>query len=101
MRAGTLVPAALALAALPFAASAQSFCAERATVVERLNETYGESFAGGGLRNSSSVIEVWSAGADGTWTILMTRPDGISCIVAAGTNWRDELLVEPAKGVPG
>jgi hypothetical protein len=78
---------------LPSATFAQSACASREIVVEKLSAKYGESFAGGGLQNATSVFEVWFSKEKGTWTILLTRADGMSCIMASGTNWHE--------GVPG
>ncbi len=75
-------------------------CADRTTVTTRLTDKFGEEFAGGGLRNAESIFEVWMSEDSGTWTIIMTRPDGKSCVMAAGTNWREALPQEP-KGIPG
>lgn len=94
---GLTVLAVLAPAAL----HAQSNCANRDTVVAKLEAGYGESFAGGGLQNSSSIFEVWFSPEKGTWTILMTRSDGTSCIMASGTNWLETLPSERlAQGTP-
>ncbi len=87
---------------LPVAAAAQSNCAARDVVVSKLEAGYGEAFAGGGLRDSSAIYEVWMSEEKGTWTILMTRPNGTSCIMASGTNWRDALpAVKKPAGIPG
>jgi hypothetical protein len=67
---------------------AQTNCASRDVVIEKLEAGYGEAFAGGGLQNATSIYEVWFSEEKGTWTILMTRSDGYSCIMASGTNWR-------------
>ena len=89
---------AVAAAILPGALHAQSNCGARDSVVDKLAVKYGEAFAGGGLQNAESVFEVWSSEEKGTWTILLTRADGISCIVAHGTNWQvpDQLIA----GIP-
>ena len=97
----TLGLAALALAGMT-PAHAQQFCADRTTVTERLEGNYGESFAGGGVRNEKSIFEVWMSEEKGTWTILMTMADGRSCIMASGTDWRVPLPSEAtAPGIPG
>lgn len=95
------------LAVIAFVAPATLFaqttnCAQRQVVVEKLAAGYGEAFAGGGLQNAQQIFEVWYSEEKGTWTILMTRADGLSCIMAAGTNWRHgEHGVQPPKGIPG
>ena len=92
----TLAAAAILL---PSALHAQNNCGARDAVVDKLAGKYGEAFSGGGLQNSNSVFEVWHSAEKGTWTILMTRADGTSCIMASGTNWREGLKI-PA-GIPG
>ena len=39
-----------------------------------------------GLAANGSVLEVL-ASKDGTWTILITSPNGTSCVVAVGDSW--------------
>ena len=96
----TIAATLVALAAVPASAEETKNCADRTTITERLTSGYGEKFAGGGLRNAESIFEVWMSDDSGTWTILMTSPDGQSCVMAAGTNWR-EALPEKAAGIPG
>lgn len=88
---------------LPTTLNAQTrHCASRDLVVDRLQSKYGEVFAGGGLQNQSHVFEVWMSAEKGTWTILMTRADGSTCIMASGTNWREGLpAVKTPAGIPG
>ncbi|WP_425044882.1 hypothetical protein [Primorskyibacter sp. S87] len=69
-----------------FAAS----CATRDSLVEQLEKKYSETLTVGGLQqttSSQSVVEVWSSEKTGTFTVLLTRPNGISCVVAAGTDF--------------
>ena len=91
------------LAALaPATVHAQTNCASRDVVVDKLSVRYGEAFAGGGLQSTQQIFEVWYSEEKGTWTILLTRADGTSCIMASGTNWRegDPSDRTPA-GIPG
>lgn len=82
-------------------AAAQTVCADRDHLVRNLGTRYGEEFAGGGLQSAQQIVEVWVSEEKGTWTILMTRADGKSCIMASGTNWRDADQVDLPKGTPG
>jgi hypothetical protein len=93
--------AALAVLAPAFAHAQQLQCADRGLVTDRLADAYGETFAGGGLGNATSLFEVWTSDETGTWTILMTRADGQSCIVATGTHWQDPLPSDMVAGIPG
>lgn len=90
---------AILLLLLPFTAgplSAQAACAERASVVQRLADIYGETLQGMGLNQNNTVLEVYASEETGTWTILVTRPDGIACLIAAGTMWDGRPPATPA-----
>ena len=76
-------------------------CAKRDTVVERLQSHYFESFAGGGIqatRTTQSVVEVWASEKTGTFTVILTTPEGLSCIVATGTDWHQAHLLNEPEG---
>ena len=89
MRAITTRLCFITMTIIPSVGAAQQSCATRDKVVERLSTGYGESFVGGGLQSETKIFEVWFSEKEGTWTILMTKSDGTSCIMAAGTNWRE------------
>lgn len=95
-----LTSLALTTLAAPAAADVDGACAPRDIVVDRLADGYGEVFSGGGLQDGTAVFEVWISEADGTWTILMTRADGVSCIMAAGTDWLPALASQQVRGKP-
>ena len=96
-----LLGAAICAAVLPLSAHAQNNCGARDAVISKLASGYGEAFAGGGLQSSTRIVEVWMSEEKGTWTILVTRPDGSTCVLAAGTHWRDGEPATPvAKGTP-
>ena len=71
-------------------------CAPRATVVEQLEGSWGEVRRSAGLGASNRLIELFVAEETGTWTIIATLPTGLTCILAAGTDF--ELLPLPAAG---
>ncbi len=64
-------------------------CAERDAIVQRLERGFGEQQKGAGLVSAAQLVEVWRSDETGTWTILMTDAEGMTCIVAAGEAWRD------------
>jgi len=92
------VTAALIFGALALAppVQAQSVCADRSVIVERLENRFHESYQGAGLQSTTSLIEIWSSGQTGSWTILLSNADGISCVIASGLNWQFEEKVEIA-----
>lgn len=86
---------AAALPALP--AQAQQTCLPRDSIVEVLDETYSEALIGRGLQNADSLLEVFTTEDGASWTIIQTFPDGLSCVMATGTNWlREPDAFEPA-----
>lgn len=67
--------------------SAMPHCGDRDTVVSALGDLYGEHHVASGLQSSTGLLEIWSSGDGGSWTILLTRPDGVTCVMASGTYW--------------
>jgi hypothetical protein len=92
---------ALSLLAATPAANAEETraCAERTRVVQKLQEKFGETLRSLGLHRDDGVVEVYSSDETGTWTILMTRPDGMSCLLAAGQRWEQDArpLAKPGQ----
>ena len=89
-----LIPlaASLAVAVLPAAAQTRN-CAEREHVVERLAGTYGESRQSIGLAANNQVMEVFANLESGSWTVTVTLPSGLTCLIASGMAF--EELEEP------
>ena len=73
-------------------------CAHRQSLLDSLAHDYSEAPAGLGVANNGTVIELLTARDGKTWTLLLTTPDGISCVVAAGEGW--ENLPQVAAGNP-
>jgi len=72
---------------------AQPSCADRGSVLKQLSAQYKEAPVNMGLTNSGAVLEVM-ASDDGTWTIVLTMPTGVTCMMAAGKHWE---AVKPKK----
>jgi len=74
-------------------------CGERGSLMDQLKHKYSEQPKSMGLAANGSVLEVLTA-PTGTWTILLTTPQGITCLIAAGENWEDmEQDTLPGGGV--
>ena len=67
-------------------AEMQKACADRAMIVERLNSGYSEEPVAMGLSVNGSIVEVF-ASKDGSFTIIATKPSGVSCILVTGESW--------------
>lgn len=76
--------AAGAMLAATASDAARQACADRERVVERLAEKYGESRQAMGLGANNGVVEVFASSETGTWTITVTMPNGVTCLVASG-----------------
>lgn len=70
----------------------QPTCAKREMVIERLHNKFGETRQSIGLGRNNSVVEVFASTDTGTWTIVVTMPNGVSCLVASGESF--EQLAE-------
>ena len=68
-------------------AHAQSNCGTRTSLIAKLDKGFGEQPVAIGLASTGNVLEVLIS-ADGTWTILITNPDGLACIAATGEHWQ-------------
>lgn len=69
-------------------------CAARATIVSHLFTKYGETPIGVGLAHNGRLIEVLSRPDGATWTIIISMPNGVSCLLAAGESWSEIPRVE-------
>ncbi|MGC1487338.1 MAG: hypothetical protein WA784_06070 [Albidovulum sp.] len=75
-------------------------CAARDAVLARLAETYGETRRSLGVAANSAVVEVFASDQTGTWTITVTAPNGITCLVASGDSFETMVEMPVALGSP-
>ena len=80
----------LAVSASFSAAAQQRQCGFRGDVVENLQGKYGETRRATGLSRNNGVVEVWASAQTGTWTVVITMPNGMTCLVAAGEHFEPE-----------
>ena len=60
-------------------------CGQRRAVVANLEKIYSEAPVSMGLASNGAVIEVL-ASPSGSFTIILTQPNGPGCVMAAGEN---------------
>jgi len=65
---------------------AQPVCDERQVVVNKLERSYGEQPTFVGLSADGGLVEVLTS-KEGSWTVILSTPDGQSCLMAAGEAW--------------
>jgi hypothetical protein len=98
-----IIAASLGLGAL-LAATGPAFsqapiCAMRQNVLDRLATAYGETRQSIGLGENNQVVEVFASTETGTWTITVTNPNGLTCLVASGQAFED-VAKEAVAGDP-
>lgn len=74
-----------------------SACAPHEVIQLRLNTAYSETRNAIALSTSGSVVEFWRNNLTGTWTVTVTQPGRMTCIVASGIEWHkveEELSVQ-------
>ena len=94
-----LTALAIGLTGIAPAAHALASCAPRDGMVKELKSLYKEELTARGLQSADALIEIFTSTETGSYTVLLSRPDGVSCIVSSGTHW---LTSEPEpEGVKG
>lgn len=53
----------------------------------RLESGFQERQDSVGLAKGGAIVELWLSPGGDTWTILLTWPNGKSCILSAGDYW--------------
>ncbi len=86
--------AAGAVSLMTTGAAAQALCGERAHIVDRLDLEYSEAPMALGLSADGALVEVMVS-PSGSWTILVTYPKKLTCVVATGDGWESLIEVVP------
>ena len=76
-----LAPALLSLAG---AAQAQAVCTTHNEITQHLENKFGESPIAVALANNGALVELFSTGDGATWTMVLTTPMGVSCVLVSG-----------------
>jgi hypothetical protein len=63
-------------------------CGKHVDFVKALTDKFQEQGKAMAIAGQRNLLEVFTSKA-GTWTILLTSPEGKTCIVAAGNSWED------------
>lgn len=89
----TLTAVALMLLTLPARADGSSPppCGPRSEMVERLSKRFGETRRGIGLSGRDRIVEIFASDGSGSWTVVVTLPDGRACFLAAGQAWEERM----------
>ncbi len=77
---------AAALLCAPLLAQAQPPCMDHTTILRLLAERHNERVVGRGITADGLLLEITIA-PDGAFTVLVTVPEGATCVVAVGEGW--------------
>ena len=89
-----------AIAASTSAMAAPQQCNNRDAVLKLLSNKYKEAPVAFGVTNNGGLVEVLKStpsAKEDTWTIIITTPQGVSCLVAAGEGWKaqEQIALDP------
>lgn len=82
----------------PVWSQSQPFCEKRDAILTSLFRDYGEMLSYRALTGDNHMIELTVNTDKGTWTLLRTFTDGVTCVAGSGENWR--VLVPTPLGDP-
>lgn len=108
MRRAAIVIALIAIVlvqALPLFADVSLRCAALDEVAQQLKTQFGEERIGAGLSTQlpnggqAQVLYQMFQSSGGSWTLVISSPDGYACPLAAGTSW--ETYPIPKTGTEG
>jgi hypothetical protein len=81
------------------ATAAQRPCAPHEKMADALEAQYGEAAHMMGLAQDDTVMELYAAPQTGTWTLAVTMPNGVTCLIASGKNF-EAIAPTQVKGDP-
>ena len=79
-------------------------CALRKVITDRLSEKYNEALSSAGLQTghqTGTMLEIWTSNETGPFTVLVTHPTGVSCVVATGEDYFNAVPAVVPPGIPG
>ena len=68
-------------------AFAETLCAPHNDLIEYLRDTYREVPTAAGITAEGNRVEILVS-RNGSWTLIVTTPQGQSCAEVAGNGWR-------------
>jgi hypothetical protein len=92
-KAARIAAAAAMAATLPGMAFAEPlYCGPRKDVLAKLAVGLDERPSSVALTSDGQLLEVLKSDTDLIWTILITSPQGLSCVVASGDGWQNRKI---------
>jgi hypothetical protein len=88
-----IAAAAVMVATFPaIAVAAPMYCGPRKDVLAKLAVSLHEQPSSVALTSDGQLLEVLKSDTDLAWTMLITSPQGLSCVVATGDGWQSRKI---------
>ena len=91
-RSGALITFGLSLVASPASSadtSANTSCESREAILDFLSSKYAEAPVEMEVSKDGVVVEILTTGSGSTFTIIVTTPNCMTCMAAAGDSWKN------------
>lgn len=69
-------------------------CNQRVEIVRHLATVYAETPVALGTATNGGVVELFISKDGRSWTLIVTAPDGVACMIAAGEDWNRLPTIE-------
>ncbi len=56
-------------------------------LARRLHDRFQEVQVANAISNNGALVELYATSDNSSWTLAMTRPGEISCVLVAGESW--------------
>ncbi len=74
-------------------ANAQQVCLTHEAATKQLEKKFDERVVGRGLANAGKAMFELFVSEKGSWTVVVSEPNGRSCILASGESWQQQSLL--------
>jgi hypothetical protein len=74
------------------AAASPIYCGPRKVVLTTLATRLHEHPSSVALTSDGQLLEVLKSDTDLAWAMLITSPQGLSCVIAEGENWQSKEM---------
>jgi hypothetical protein len=64
-------------------------CHQPKEIARLLSNDFSERPVAYGLQQDGTLMQIYASKTGDTWTVVLTTPAGLSCIVAEGTRWEN------------
>ena len=79
----------------PPGAITRVFCGPSIEIAQALARRYGEHVVARGRMGDGILMQLYATNDRRTWTIVVTKRPGLSCLMAAGVSWETAPQGDP------